>query len=138
MISAVIVAAGIGFAIHVLYGQGWAAAYVDRAAGSGRLAGVLHQPYPPYVVVAALLAQVIPVAGKVVVFLLVRDKLPGQSRIVKGLWFGLLLLAATDALVRLPFMNALIGNPMDVVLVQGLEGWAIGLTVAVSIALIVP
>jgi hypothetical protein len=35
-------------------------------------------------------------------------------------------------------MNYVVGNPMDVVLVQSLEGWLIGVTAGIAIALLVP
>jgi len=44
----------------------------------------------------------------------------------------------SDALIRLPIMNYVVGNPMDVVLVQSLEGWLIGVTAGIAIALLVP
>ncbi len=136
--GAVVVAAAIGFSIHVLYGQGWAEAYVQRAADMGRLNGALHQPYPTTIVVIAALTALVPTAGKVLAYILLKERLPGRSRIVKGLAFGLLVLLMGDALIRLPLMNAVIGNPFDVVLVQSLEGWLIAPLMGIAIALLVP
>jgi|GEM_PF-2599257 len=131
-------AAAIGFAIHVLYGRGWAQAYVDAAAAAGRLNGTVHEPYPHYVVIIAFASELLVVAGKIVAYVLLRDRLPGQSRQTKGVWFGVLLMAMSDALIRSPFMNYVVGNPIDVVLVQGLEGWLIDLTTGIAIAVLVP
>jgi hypothetical protein len=130
-------AAAIGFGIHVLYGRGWAEAYVQAAAVAGRLPHV-HEPYPTYVVVVAFVTELLVVAGKIAAYILLRDALPGHSRLTKGLWFGLLLLGMSDALIRLPLMNYVVGNPVDVVFVQSLEGWLIGAATGVAIALLVP
>ena len=136
--AAILGAAGVGFAIHVLYGRGWANDYVQHAADTGRLAGALREPYPQYVVVTAFVLALLPTAGKVVAYMLLRGSLPGKTRLTKGLWFGLLVMFMGDTLIRLPLMNAIIGNPLDVVFVQGLEGWLIGPLVGVVIALLVP
>ena len=135
---ALLIATGLAFGIHVIYGHGWAAAYVDNAAHSGRLHGVLHEPYPASVVTIAYLTALFPMAGKVAVYVLLKDSLPGRSRIANGLWFGLLLMAMSDSLFRLPLMNLLIGNPFDVVFVQGLEGWSIDAATGIAVALLVP
>src|SRR5690349_14871605 len=102
IVLATTVASAAGFGIHVLYGQGWALQYVARAAQGGRLNGVVREPYPNYVVVIAALTALIPTFGKVLMFMLVRDRLPGRTAVVKGLGFGLLLLMINDALLRLP------------------------------------
>lgn len=138
IVLATAVASAAGFGIHVLCGQGWALEYATRAAQAGRLGGVLREPYPTYVVVVAALTTLIPTLGKVLVFLLVRDRLPGRTALMKGLAFGLLLLLINDALLRLPIMNVVIGNPVDVMLVQSLEAWLISPIMGILIALIVP
>jgi hypothetical protein len=131
-------AAGAGFALHVLYGRGWAESYVQSAARTGRLNNILHEPYPSIIVALAFMTALLPAAGKVDAFLLLRKNLPGHSRVTKGLWFGLLLMAMTDALIRVPFMSVAIGNPVDVMLIQRLEGWLIGMATGIAIALLVP
>jgi hypothetical protein len=128
----------VGFAIHVQYGRGWAEAYVQHAANVGRLRGGLHEPYPAWLVTVAFITELLPVAGKIALYLLIRDFLPGKSRLMKGLSYGLLLMAIGDTLVRAPLMDALVGNPVDVVLVQNAEGWAIDLSVGSVIALLAP
>jgi hypothetical protein len=131
-------AAAIGFAIHVLYGRGWAEAYVQTAARAGRLSKIIREPYPASVVIVASITALLPTAGKVIAFLWLRDNLPGRSRLVKGLWYGVLLTAMTDALIRVPLMSIVIGNPVDVMLVQSLEGWMIGPAMGIAIAILVP
>ena len=138
LVLALVIATGLAFGIHVLYGHGWAAAYVNSAAHAGRLHGVLCEPYPAPIVIVAYLTALFPMAGKVAVYLLLKDSLPGQSRVAKGLWFGLLLMAMSDSLFRLPLMNFLIGNPLDVVFAQGFEDWSIDIATGMAIALLVP
>jgi hypothetical protein len=136
--AAIVVAAALAFSIHVFYGQGWAACYVDHAFESGRLRGVLHQPYPAWLVTGAFLMELLPIAGKVVLYSMLRDLLPGRSRLAKGTAYGVLLMAIGDTLIRQPLMDALIGNPLDVVLIQNAAGWAVNLCVGITIALLVP
>jgi hypothetical protein len=57
---------------------------------------------------------------------------------MKGLWYGVLLTGMTDALIRVPLMSVVIGNPVDVMLVQSLEGWLIGPATGIAIAMLVP
>jgi hypothetical protein len=128
----------VGFGIHVLYGQGWAQSYVAEAARAGRLNGVLHPPYPTSIVILAGVTALLPTTGRVLVFLLLRAHLPGSTRWQKGLSFGVLLLLATDAALRFPVMNIATGNPVDVVLVQGAESWAIDLLTGLLIGILTP
>lgn len=130
-------AAVVGFAIHVLYGRGWAEAYVQNAARAGRLNNILHEPYSALVTAIALITALLPACGKVVAYLLIRDNLPGRSRIIKGIWFGALLTAMTDALIRVPIMSVVVGNPVDVMLIQSFEGWLIGPATGIAIAVLV-
>lgn len=135
---AAVAAAILGFAVHVLYGQGWAKGYVDGAAAAGRLDGILQQPYPPAVIVVAAATAVLPALGKVLVFLLTQKHLPGRSGWQKGLSFGALLLLAGDGLLRTPVMNLIVGNPVDVVLVQVAEPWAMSFVTGIAIGTIAP
>ena len=114
------------------------AEYVQNAAGSGRLDDVIMQPYPYWVVVIASLTALMPAFGKVFVYILVQDKLPGRNKVLKGAIFGVLLLFVEDSLLRMPIMGIVIGNPFDVVLVQSLEKWVIYPVVGIFIALLAP
>ena len=131
------VAATVGFSIHVLYGQGWAEQYVQTAARAGRLDHIVREP-TRIVTAIALGMAFLPAAGKVIAYLLLRDNLPGRSRWVKGLIYGVLLTAMTDALIRVPVMSLVVGNPPDVMLIQSLEGWMIGPATGIAIAVLVP
>ncbi len=138
IVSATILTAAIGFLIHVLYGQGVAIEYVQKAAEDGRLNDVITQPYPNWVVVIASLTALIPAFGKVFVYILIQDKLPSQNKIIKGIIFGVVLLFMGDDLLRMPIMSIVIGNPFDVVFVQSLEKWVIYPAMGIFIALLVP
>lgn len=138
ILLATIIAAAIGFTIHVLYGQGLALEYVQTAAQEGRLNEIIRQPYPAWLVTVAAITALIPTLGKVLLYVLVQDKLPASSNSGRGLLFGLVLLVIDDSLLRTPIMNVVVGNPFDVMLVQSLENWAIPLLMGLVIAHIVP
>ena len=138
ILLATIVAAAAGFAIHVLYGQGLAMEYVQSAAQEGRLNEIIRQPYPAWLVTVAAITALIPTFGKVLLYVLIQDKLPASSNIGRGLLFGLVLLVIDDALLRTSIMSMVVGNPIDVMLVQSLEGWVIPLIMGLVIAHILP
>ncbi len=138
ILLATIVAAAIGFAIHVLYGQGLAIEYVQSVAQEGRLNEIIRQPYPTWLVIVAALTALIPTFGKVLLYLLIQDKLPASSDMGRGLMFGLVLLVIDDALLRMPIMSMVVGNPLDIMLVQSFEGWIIPFVMGLVIALILP
>lgn len=136
ILIAAVVAAGIGFGIHVIYGQGLAMAYVQEAAQTGRLNNILTQPYPSWVVFVAGGTALLPTLVKVLLYVLIKPRLPSTTSLGRGLMFGLLLLAIDDAFLRMPIMNVVVGNPVDVMLIQSLEAWAISLCMGLVIALI--
>ena len=138
MAGATVIAAAIGFFIHVLYGQGIAIEYVQKVAEEGRLDDVIKQPYPNWLVAIASLTALIPAFGKVFVYILIQDKLPSRHKIFKGAIFGVLLLFLGDNLLRMPIMGIVTGNPFDVVLVQSLEKWMIYPAMGIFIALLAP
>ena len=138
MAGATVLAAAIGFLIHVLYGQGVAIEYVHKVAEEGRLDDVIKQPYPNWMVAIALLTAFIPAFGKVFVYILIQDNLPSRNKIIKGAIFGVLLLFVGDNLLRMPIMGIVTGNPFDVVLVQSLEKWIIYPAMGIFIALLAP
>ncbi len=138
-IGTAIAAALLGFGIHIFYGQGFALDYVQSAASAGRLANVVTAPPAGgWMFNVAVATTIIPMLGKVFLYLLLQEKLPGNDRVVKGLWFGLILLFVTDWFVRMPVMMVVGGNPVDVVFVQSLERWIIYPATGVLIALLAP
>lgn len=136
--AATTLAAGIGFLIHVLYGQGIAIEYVQKAAEAGRLNGVIMPPYPKWVVFIASFTALMPALGKVLIYTLIQDKIPGRNIIFKGAIFGLLLLFVGDDLLRMPIMSIATGNPFDVMFVQSLEKWIIYPAMGIIIAVLAP
>ncbi len=135
---AVVAAALSGFYFHVYYGRGWANAYVQAQAAAGRLSDVVREPYPDAVVLIATLTSLVPMAFKVLVFVIIRDLLAGRSGVAKGLSFGLLLLVIGDSFIRMPVMNIVVGNPVDVMLVQSAEAWIYSLLIGLIIGIFVP
>ena len=138
LLIATIIAAAIGFTIHVLYGQGLAMDYVQNAAQEGRLNGILRQPYPFWLVTLAAITALIPTLGKAILYLMIQDKLPASSNTGRGLLFGLILLAIDEALLRTPIMSVAVGNPLDIMLVQSIEGWVIPFVTGLVFAHILP
>lgn len=138
LIAAVVLATVSSFYFHVHYGRGWAVRYVEAQAALGRLNEIAREPYPWGVYVAALATAFVPTLFQVFLFVLVRDRLPGASGVVKGLWFGVFLLAIGDNLLRMPIMNVVVGNPIDVMLVQSAEYWVIGLLKGLLIGVLTP
>jgi hypothetical protein len=130
------VAAAAGFSVHLLYGRGWAETYAQIAAQSGRMSHILTEPYPGWIVAVAAATALVPTFGKVLVYLLVRDRLPGGAAWQKGLLFGGLLLLMSDGTLRQPLMDVLVGVPSDVALVQALEPWLIQPLMGLLIALV--
>lgn len=137
-VLAACIAASTGFFLHVTIGRGIAVEYVQAAADEGRLSGVLREPYPGWVVAIATSSAILPAIAFLLLWLLVRDRMPGRSRIVKGFVFGLLLLCLRDESLRLPVMQLVIGNPLDVTAVQSPESWVIYPIMGLLIALISP
>lgn len=135
LILATVLAAAAGFSVHVLYGRGWAEMYTQVAAQSGRMSHLLTEPYPRWIVAVAFTTGLVPTFGKVLMYLLIRDRLPGRDAWQKGLLFGALLLLIHNDTLRQPLMDLLVGVPGDVVAVQTLEPWVIqplmGLLIAV-------
>jgi hypothetical protein len=136
--AAVVLSTAVGFFLHVYYGRGWANAYVQTQAALGRLNDIAREPYPTEIFLAALATALIPTAFQVLLFVLIRDRLPGRSGAVKGLWFGILMLAIGDNLIRMPLMSLIGGNPIDVMLVQTAEAWIIALAKGVLIGALTP
>ncbi len=138
IVFATLLAAAMGFLIHVLYGQGIAIEYVQKAAENGQLNGVIMQPYPKWVVVWAYCTALLQAFGKVFVYILIQDKLWCRNKIIKGALFGVLLLFVSDDLLRMPIMGIVTGNPFDVVVVQSFEKWILYPAMGVLIALFAP
>lgn len=135
---ATVLAAAVGFSFHVYYGEGLLQHYIQRAAQAGRLDTVISDPFPTWVVVLAFLTALLPYAVKVLVFHCAAHLLPARTALGRGLLYGLILLGLTDALARMPIMNFVTGNPLDVVILMSAEAWFIQIVSALVIAYVVP
>jgi hypothetical protein len=110
--------------------------YAQVAAQSGRMSHLLTEPYPRWIVAVAFTTGLVPTVGKVLVYLLIREQLPGRNAWQKGLLFGALLLLMHNDTLRQPLMDLLVGVPGDVVAVQTLEPWLIQPVMGLLIALV--
>lgn len=81
---ATLLPSAFGLTFHVLYRRGVAAEYMNNAIKTGKMDGVLQEPYPLYIIVIAALTSLIPTIGKVFIWLFDRDKLPGNKLLTKG------------------------------------------------------
>lgn len=84
----------------------------------------------------ALLTSLETGLGVVILYALIRDRLPITSVVGRGVLLALLLLAVKGALFRQPLMNLVIGNPALVVLVQDGITWLVWLSVCVVAAVV--
>jgi len=126
------------FTLHILYGQGFVAEYVQNAAREGRFDELLKEPFPAWFVVIAWISALLPVSMKVCVYHYTGDLIPTKVTLLRGFIYGLVLLALGGDLVRAPLMNLLVGNPADVVVVQLSEQWVIQIGTGLLVALMVP
>jgi hypothetical protein len=127
-----------GFFIHHQYGAGWARNYQEMATAAGRMDAVLQEPYPTSIMVIAVLTALVPTLGKVLFWLLLRNVLPGASLLGKAAGFTGLMMLGDSLVLRQPLMNYLIGLPLDVCLVLGLERWLIVPATCLLIVLLAP
>lgn len=134
---ATVIAAAVGFAIHVIYGEGVLQTYIQQAAASGRLDSV-NSGVPPHIAAIAFITVLIPYSAKTVVYYWAGHLIPSQAPPVKGIIYGLILLCLDHQLVRMPIMNVVVGNPVDVALLMSAESWSIELLSGVIIAYLVP
>ncbi len=135
---ATFVAAGFAFVFHVLYGRGWALDYQKIASEAGRLDAIMQEPYPAYIVVIAALTSLLPMSGKVILWLFMRPVLPGKTILTKGLAFTALIMFANAALLRQSIMDLLVGVPVDVWLVSSAEQWIIAPATCLLIVFLAP
>jgi len=74
--------------------------------------------------------------GLVILYTLVRNHLPFENAILRGVVLGLLILSVGGKLFRQPLMNWLVGTPIKVVLIQGGITWLNWILMSVTTALI--
>ncbi|MEM9532723.1 MAG: hypothetical protein AAGA23_17525 [Pseudomonadota bacterium] len=134
---ATVIAAAVGFAIHVIYGEGILQTYIQQAADAGRLDSV-DSGVPPHIAAIAFITVLIPYSAKTAIYYWAGHLIPGQAPLVKGIIYGLVLLCLDHQLLRMPIMNTVVGNPIDIALLMSAESWAIELLSGVIIAHLVP
>lgn len=132
-IAGIACASAMAFAIHVKYGG-----FIGRIV-SNALAGmdIAKPPYGFSITFIAAITSLLPTIGLFILFMLVYDRIPGKSPLTKGITFGLLRLLSEGQLIRMPLMNAVIGNPLWAVFLQQSETWIINLIVSVFLAYLI-
>ena len=118
------------FAIHV-FSQEWVLAWITEhiQGHEGSIATSWDVRY------VAAVTSVETGVGLVVLYALLRSALPFKSSFLRGLILGVLLLAVMGSLLRQPFMNLVVGNPLSVVVVQDGITWIVWLVASVIVAL---
>lgn len=123
----------VAFVIHVKYGN-FVYGVVAKSMEGVEMA---QPPYGPMVTAIAGITSVLPILGLFLIFSMLYDKVPCKSPLGKGVFFGLLYLLSEGELIRMPLMNALIGNPFGVVLLQASAAIAPRLIVAIILSFVV-
>ena len=85
----------------------------------------------------AYLTKPLEALGVAIIYYLIGDRLPTQSRFLSGIILGLLMLLAQGQLIREPFMNLLLPNTWWEVLLRQSQIWASNLAMAIIIALFI-
>lgn len=129
-IVGVICAAAVMFAVHIKYGN-FVAGVVNSAMDGTEIE---KPPYSFMITLIATITSILPIMGLFILFFLVYDKIPGKSPLTKGILFGMLRLLSEGQLARMPIMNALVGNPLWVVVLQQSEIWATTLLISIILA----
>jgi len=111
-----IVASLTGFIVHVFTVE-WLPDWIGK-----QMQGIQLQPSWAVRYVAALTSIEYGMAA-LVLFVLMRDKLLPYGKFKSAIFFSALLLAVNGILIRQPFMDYLIGNPLLVVMVQNVFKW---------------
>ena len=135
-IIAIALAATIAITIHIHLMH-----FIDPIIANTMATGHYHlinEPYPPFVVTWAYMTSLLPATGCAIIYYLIGDQLPGRSRIVKGILFGLLLLLAEGNLIRQPLMGAVVGNPFWLPFFQQSHMYAARIAMGIILALIIP
>ncbi|MES0884687.1 hypothetical protein [Roseibium sp. SCP14] len=130
ILAAAALAAAGGFVIHVFTVE-WIHEWV-----AGQMAGKTVQSSWDVRIPAAISSIEI---GLALTFCygLLKYRFPGLRWWIGGLGLGCLMLAVQGRLIRQPLMNWLVGNPVEVVLVQDGIAWLTWLVMALTVAFVV-
>lgn len=99
--------------------------------------GIPAPSYSPFINFMAYLTKLLEALGVAIIYYFIGDRLPTQSRLVKGIILGLILLLAKGMLIRQPFMNLLLPNKLEEVLLVQSQIWLSNLAMAIIIALLI-
>ncbi|EDP60705.1 hypothetical protein [Vibrio sp. AND4] len=114
------VASGCGYLIHSLsvdWLQGWVAKIMER--------GGHEVSYSPEVLNVAMFTSIEYGVSVLALYFLIRDKIIGFGQFKAFLILTVLLTALHGALIRQPLMDFLIGNPIEVAVVQNAVQWLV-------------
>ncbi|MEM9634602.1 MAG: hypothetical protein AAGA50_24950 [Pseudomonadota bacterium] len=129
ILAAASLAAAAGFVIHVFTVE-WIHEWV-----AGQMAGKTVQPSWDVRVPAALSSMEMGLA-LTICYALLKYRFPGLRWWIGGFGLGCLMLAVQGRLLRQPLMNWLVGNPIEVVLVQDGIAWLTWLVMALIVAFV--
>ena len=133
LIVAALVAGFLGLTVHVLMLNA-----INPIISKTMInAHIVKPPYNAFITIAAYFTFIFPALGTGIMYYLLGDNLPGQSRLVKGILMGLLLLTIKEALLRQTIMNILVGNPIWVALLQQSQVWCSNLVLTVTLAFMI-
>lgn len=133
-VLATVIAGALGFILHVsLFNR-----LQPIIEASVKTAHIAQPPYSPMINFFAAATMLLPVAVSVVIYYWLGHYVPGKSRIIKGLWFGIIIAFMKGGVIRQPIMDSLVGNPLIVVILQNGQILLENLTVGLVIALIMP
>lgn len=95
-IIAVIISGIVDDSIHIYYGH--------------LVAGITI--YKPFINIMSYITKPLETLGVAVIYYLIGDRLYSNSRLIKAIILTLLVCLIKDGLIRQPFMNILLGNPV--------------------------
>lgn len=99
--------------------------------------GIGGQVYSPFIMLMSYATKPLEALGFGLIYYLLGDRLPTQSRILKGLMLGILILLSKGELIRQPFMNLLLPNTVAEVFLRQSQVWLSNLVMAIIIALLI-
>lgn len=100
--------------------------------------GIPAPSYNTFIDTIAYITKPLEAFGVAIIYYLLGDRLPTQSRFLKGVFLGLILLLAEGQLIRQPLMNLLFpSNAVKDILLRQSQVWLSHLAMTIIIALII-
>lgn len=118
-VLSILVASGVAFASHVLPQQAIGSWISSHTSGIE----IKQPPYGLEVTIPAALTAVEYGAALWAAYWLLRRTIPERSTFVRAVLLSALSIALSGALLRLPIMQLVIGNPFSVTAVQTVAVW---------------